>query len=66
MTGSRPLTTKEAATALGVSVRTINRWVEVGKLPVASKLPGRTGPRLFEPGVIELVRRQMSEHRNAS
>ncbi|TNC19081.1 helix-turn-helix domain-containing protein [Amycolatopsis alkalitolerans] len=65
MTTARPLSTKEAAAALGVSIRTLNRWVELGKLPVAGKLPGRTGCRLFEPGVVELLRRQREERKTA-
>lgn len=41
------LTASQAATAVGVNRRTIMRWAESGRLPVALKLPGDTGTTLF-------------------
>lgn len=44
--------TKQAAEALGVSVRTIHRLVSAGELVPVLKLPGRTGPYLFDDAEI--------------
>jgi excisionase family DNA binding protein len=41
------LTAAQAADRLGVSVRTVARWAEEGRLPEAMKLAGVRGPRLF-------------------
>lgn len=43
------LTTQQAAEVLGISRRTLTRWVEDGKVPVAHRLPGETGAFLFDP-----------------
>lgn len=53
--GSDLLTAKEAEKVLGKSSRTIRRQVERGKIPVAHKLPGKTGGYLFSRAVIELL-----------
>ena len=45
----------EAAAILGYQQRTFNRHVLAGKIPVATKLDGPTGPRLFERSVIEAL-----------
>ena len=39
--------TAEAAEIVGVSVATINRWADSGKLRTAVQAPGPTGARLF-------------------
>lgn len=41
------LTTTQVAALLGVSQETVNRWARTGRLPIAHKLPGRTGANLF-------------------
>lgn len=41
------LSSGEVATLLDVSVATVNRWALTGQLPVAYRLPGRTGANLF-------------------
>lgn len=47
------LTTQQAAERLGVSRRTLTRWVESGKLAIADRLPGETGAFLFEPAALD-------------
>ena len=47
MTNTELLTTQQVAALRGVSVRTVVRWVEAGKLSAAVKIPGRTGAYLF-------------------
>lgn len=48
-----PISTGEVADQLGVSVRTVARWVEVGALPMLRQLPGKTGTMLFDPDVVD-------------
>lgn len=38
----------EAARVAGVNRRTITKWADDGVLPVATRLPGGTGARLFD------------------
>ena len=47
------LTAAEAATELGTTVRTLNRWADEGKLPTAHKLPGVRGARLFTRSAVD-------------
>lgn len=47
------ITTAEAAAIKGTTVATINRWAASGRLPVAIKIPGRTGANLFRRTDIE-------------
>ena len=57
VTTTNLLTTAEAAAAIGLqSVSTISRWVESGRISPAMKLPGATGPFLFDPAEVERVR----------
>lgn len=49
MSNDRQITTAELAQAYGVTVRTISRWVAIGRLVPAVKFPGRTGGYLFGP-----------------
>lgn len=37
------LTVKQAAEALGLSKRTLFRWLDAGRFPGARKIPGRLG-----------------------
>ena len=46
-TDEQLLTAAQVAERLGVTVRTVTRWADSGRLPTAMKLPGATGPRLF-------------------
>lgn len=39
--------TTEAASILGKSVATVNRWAATGRLAAAVEMPGETGARLF-------------------
>lgn len=56
------LSSNEAAEALGVSVSTIIRWSQSGKLPATHRLPGQTGALLFERSAVrELVDQQAAE-----
>lgn len=43
----------ESARIAGVNVATVNRWAASGVLPVAARLPGRTGARLFRRRDVE-------------
>lgn len=49
------LTADQAATAAGVNRRTITKWADTGRLPVAMKLPGNTGARLFRRSDVEAL-----------
>lgn len=49
------ITTGEIAETHRVSVRTVQRMIDAGQLPVAQKLPGRTGARLFDPELVAKV-----------
>jgi excisionase family DNA binding protein len=55
MTEGRPkhLSISEAAAELGVSVATLRRWVDAGKIP-AIRLP--SGYRRFDPAELERFR----------
>ena len=46
------LTAEQVAARVGKTESTVNRWAKSGKLPAAQKLPGRTGPNLFDPAVV--------------
>lgn len=50
------VSTSEAADLLQTTVATINRWAASGKLPVAMKLPGRTGAHLFRREDVEALK----------
>ena len=55
------LTTKDAAALVGVPVRTFNRWVTAGLVPVATQAPGVNGARFFDANAIgELVKARAS------
>ena len=41
------LTLRQYAAAIGKSVRTVQRWLEVGTIQSDGKLPGPTGAHLF-------------------
>lgn len=45
--------TTEAAQICGVERSTFFRWVQLGRVPVAQRLPGRTGALLFDRAEVE-------------
>lgn len=47
------ITTAEVAVRMGVRSATVTRWHRDGILVAAAKLPGRTGPLLFDPRDVE-------------
>lgn len=51
------LTSVEVAAIFRTDVRTVQRMAKTGRLPVAQKLPGATGPYLFSRDVVELIGR---------
>lgn len=51
------LTTRQAADALGVTPRQVARMVEDGVIAPAAKGPGSRGAFLFDPDVVELLRK---------
>jgi hypothetical protein len=56
MSENQLLTTAECALVVGISVQTISRWVAIGRLTPARKLPGLRGPYLFDPSDIDALR----------
>lgn len=52
------MTTAQVAERLRVTARTVNRWVEAGRLPVAQRLPGATGANLFDPATVDELEAQ--------
>jgi excisionase family DNA binding protein len=47
------LSTAETAERLGVSVSTVTRLADSGRLPIAHRMPGRTGAMLFDESDVE-------------
>lgn len=45
--------TAQVAEILRVDVRTVHRMAEDGRLPIAVKVPGRTGALLFDRSMVE-------------
>lgn len=55
------ITADEAAAIVNRSRRTVQRWADAGTLPVARKLPGRTGLYLFHRGDVERLRDRLAD-----
>lgn len=53
-----PIPTAEVARILRVDVRTVHRMADDGRLTPILKIPGRTGPYLFDPAEVEAYRNQ--------
>ena len=51
--GTELLTTAQVSELTGLSVTHINRMALDGRLPIAQKLPGRTGAYLFDRAAIQ-------------
>ena len=49
------ITSGQAATRLGCSIWTIHNMVKDGRLKPAGKVPGATGPYLFNPADVEAL-----------
>lgn len=47
------LSTAETAERLGVSVSTVTRLAESGRLPIAHRMPGKTGAMLFDASDVD-------------
>lgn len=58
--GEDLLTTAQVAEITGWSITSINRWALAGDLKPVRKLPGRTGPYLFDRAEIERIARERS------
>ncbi len=59
MADTELLSTGESAELLDTTVATVSRWAAAGKLPVAHKMPGRTGAYLFNRSDVEALREPM-------
>lgn len=55
------LTTSQVAAELQYPISTVTRLVKSGAIPIEGKLPGRTGAYLFNPVVIQQMRRRRAE-----
>lgn len=51
----------EACDALGIDRSTLSRWVRIGTITPATKLPGLRGPFLFDPAEVERVKAERAE-----
>ena len=50
-----PITAAEACERLGIGRTQLGRIIDSGRLPVAHKLPGIRGPRLFRLADVEAL-----------
>lgn len=61
------LTTAEACERLGhdspLDPSTLSRWVQIGRITPAQKLPGLRGAFLFDPAEVERVRAGLDHER---
>lgn len=60
------MTTGQVADRLGVTIRTVLRMAADGRLPVAFKVPGKTGTYLFDRQVVEMFARQYERYARAA
>lgn len=54
------LATVEVAERLGVERSVLTRWVQLGKITVAHRLPGKTGAMLFDPVEVDRVAAELA------
>lgn len=61
---SHLLTAPEVAARIGKTARHVRRLADQGKLPIAQRLPGKTGAILFEAEAVEalVARDEAAEH----
>ena len=62
MSGYRLLTMEEVAKSLGVSLKTVYRWIDSGELPVS--LIGKRTYRIFERDLIKFVYSRQIKKKN--
>lgn len=55
------LTSAEVCERLGIDRSTLSRWVQVGRIQPAVKMPGIRGAFLFEPRAIEALATERAE-----
>jgi predicted site-specific integrase-resolvase len=60
---SNLLTSAEAAREIGIDRGTLSRWVALGRIKPAMKLPGKTGTALFDPAEVARVRAEYKADR---
>lgn len=52
--------TAEAAQILGIERSTLSRWIQLGHLAPAQKLPGKTGAHLFRRSDLEQFKTRLT------
>lgn len=62
----RPMTSRETAARLRIDVSTLSRWVKDGRLTPAMRLPGKSGPMLFDPADVERLAAALAAEDRAS
>lgn len=60
------LSTKQAAEIIGCERSSLTRWVQLGRIEEAHKIPGDTGARLFRRSDVEALRDEIAEKASAS
>jgi len=55
------LTAAQVAELLGIDRRAVTHMANEGTIPVETKLPGRTGARLFSPTAVERILRRRAQ-----
>lgn len=58
--------TTQAAKRCGVDRTTFFRWVQLGQIAPAMKLPGATGAMLFDPAEVDALAADKAAERQAS
>ncbi len=59
------LSTAEVCQIVGVDRSAVTRWVQLGRLTPAMRLPGPNGAYLFHPADIEQIRRDRAAKASA-
>lgn len=61
MSNTRLIATREASVLLGVTTRTVARWVDDGTLTPAAQAPGPRGAFLFDADEIDAYAAERAE-----